>query len=124
MDKELLNEIDKVCEEIINRGLVSLTKEDTDLRRKSIRYLESNNLIRNDGKNYRSNSETNKIEKIGIENYLKEIENKKTTQIRKETQEEIIRKKTIEKFRYDKWAFYISIGSVLLTLLLEFLRDK
>jgi hypothetical protein len=70
MDKELLNEIDKVCEEIINKGLVSLTKCDTELRCKSVRYLESYHLIRKDGRSYKANSETYKIKEMGIEKYL------------------------------------------------------
>ena len=38
-------------------------------------------------------------------------------QIRKEVQEEFIRRQTIEKFRYDKLALWISIAAALFTLL-------
>ena len=68
------------------------------------------------------------IEQGGWLNYLNEIENKiakeneaagkrMNAQIRKEVQEEFIRRQTIEKFRYDKLALWISIAAALFTLL-------
>lgn len=48
--------------------------------------------------------------------------NKLNAEIRKQVQEEIIRRETIEKFRYDKTAFYIAIASLLLSLITLLLK--
>ena len=92
-------------------------------------FMRNKQLIRIEG-------EICKLDEFGIFvieqgrwlNYLNEIENKITkeneaagkrmnAQIRKEVQEEFIRRQTIEKFRYDKLALWISIAAALFTLL-------
>jgi phosphorylcholine metabolism protein LicD len=49
-------------------------------------------------------------------------ENIVKTNIRKETQEEIIRKGTIESFEYGKWGFVIAIASLILSILTLLLK--
>ncbi|WP_282180658.1 hypothetical protein [Maribacter stanieri] len=41
----------------------------------------------------------------------------------RETQENVIREKTIEKFRYDKIAFWLSIIAIVISLVSLFLKD-
>lgn len=42
---------------------------------------------------------------------------------KKENQENVIREKTIEKFRYDKIAFWLSIIAIVISLVSLFLKD-
>lgn len=42
---------------------------------------------------------------------------------KKETQENVIREKTIEKFRYDKIAFWLSIIAIVISIISLFLKD-
>ncbi|MCG1037077.1 hypothetical protein [Polaribacter sargassicola] len=90
-------------------------------------YMESKGLISIDGEMcYISKFGEELVEDNGWLNYLekelKSYENKKKKEIRKETQEEIIRKGTIESFKYGKCGFYLAIISIVITVLLELLR--
>ncbi|WP_068453061.1 hypothetical protein [Polaribacter atrinae] len=58
--------------------------------------------------------------------YLNETKEKETSnknkEIRKETQEEIIRKGTIESFEYGKWGFYTAIIALIVSILTLLLK--
>jgi hypothetical protein len=56
-------------------------------------------------------------EKVKAQKYQEQQQRNTITQKRKDVQEELIRKETIEKFRYDKIAFWVSIGAVIISLI-------
>jgi hypothetical protein len=75
MNKEIYNEIDLCVSELINKGVISENRENSELRTESIRFLKANNLIK-PAKNrlqYNPASEIYDIKKVGIEKYLEDI---------------------------------------------------
>ena len=79
MKKEIYNEIDLCVSELINRGVISENGGNSKLRTESIRYLKANNFVKpaKSRCQYHPNSEIYDIEKVGIEQYLKNKESDK-----------------------------------------------
>ncbi|WP_445749942.1 hypothetical protein [Polaribacter sp.] len=91
--------------------------------------MQNNGLIRINGENCHLIKFGEEVCKNGgwlkyLELQKKEEKKENNDKIIKETQEKIIRKETIESFKYDKWGFYLAITSILITVLLELLRKK
>jgi hypothetical protein len=89
MKKELYNEIDLCVSELINRGVISENFENSDLRKESIRYLKANNFLKpaKSRFQYHPSFEIYDIEKVGIEQFLKnrESDNKTESDIKRKT---------------------------------------
>lgn len=98
-------------------------------------YMESEGLITTipNGDRCDLTKKGYEVAKIGWLNFLDQVEKKKqelleeeklklNQQIRKEVQEEWIRRETIKKFRYDKIAFYVSITAAIISLLALLLK--
>jgi len=93
MIKELYNEIDLLVKELIENGVVSENKENSKIRSKSIQYLKANGFLKpaKSRLQYHPASEIYDIEKVGIEQYLKNKESDQETESK-------IKKKTLFDF--------------------------
>jgi len=72
MKPELIKEIDLIIEELIEIGVISNDKCNSELRKEAIRFLKANDLLKKTNKpsQYNPKSEIYEIKKIGIETYL------------------------------------------------------
>ncbi|UAM97811.1 hypothetical protein K8354_16195 [Polaribacter litorisediminis] len=90
-------------------------------------YMKSKGLITLNGEVCHINSFGEEVlEKGGWLQYLKKQnkkeDNNEIKNIRKEVQEEIIRKGTIESFEYGKWGFYLAIIALIVSILTLLLK--
>ncbi|CAM4006806.1 hypothetical protein FLSI110296_08845 [Flavobacterium sinopsychrotolerans] len=74
LTKELILEIDLLIDELIEVGVVSENKCNSEIRGNSIRFLKTKGLLISNCKRvqYNPTSEVYEIKKVGIEKYLKE----------------------------------------------------
>lgn len=74
LTKELILEIDLLIDELIEVGVISENKCNSEIRGNSIRFLKTKGLLISNGKRvqYNPTSEVYEIKKVGIKKYLKE----------------------------------------------------
>lgn len=72
LTKELILEIDLLIDELIEVGVISENKCNSEIRGNSIRFLKTKEFLKSNGKmtQYNPTSEIYEIKKIGIEKYL------------------------------------------------------
>lgn len=74
LTEELILEIDLVINELVERGVVSQNKCNSVIRENSIRFLKTKGFLKSNSKlnQYNPTAEVYGIQKVGIENFLKE----------------------------------------------------
>ena len=74
LEKELISEIDLSINELIEVGVISENKCNSETRKKAIQFLKTKDLLISNGKRlqYNPTSEVYEIKKVGIEKYLEE----------------------------------------------------